>query len=98
MLWIERTEDDAGANRVCELCDALFVSAASQPRAWIDGDYLGFICHGCADAEPEVLLTRIQPALNEARTRLSLLERAAQRTREQTPVMHRQAFRVVGRR
>jgi hypothetical protein len=44
---------DPGSNRICELCDATFVSVADQPRAWLGPEYIGFVCGDCATAGPD---------------------------------------------
>jgi hypothetical protein len=96
VLSIEMTRDEAGIDMVCELCDQLFVSAASQPRAWIHGDYIGLVCPTCAAAQPNTLLTRIEQPLADARLRVQRLEAIHSWLMAKTPEQKRRSFRLVG--
>jgi hypothetical protein len=81
--------------RLCELCEEPFTSGELQARAWIGECHIGFVCPVCADADPELLLTRMDRQLTDLRDRLPKLERAAEWLQNVAPAYRRRSFRVI---
>lgn len=96
VLSIILTSEVAGRECICEFCDDVFRSTNDQPRAWIDDEYVGMVCHACATADPDRLQWRIQRPLSEAQNRARQLESVAAWLRTVTPAERRRSFRLLG--
>jgi hypothetical protein len=87
--------DDAGAARICMLCDQQWTANQSEPRAWIGGEYLGHVCAACVAAGVDQLRQRLQASLAETRERLRQLELVDRWARSASPLERRRSFHVV---
>lgn len=95
MLLFERWSDIAGADRICNLCDARFTATAAEYRAGFGAEYVGHVCRACVEADPDTLLTNLRRPLEEARERLWQLEAIEGWLQAIAPTARRRAFRVV---
>ena len=95
MLVFEQWSDTPGASRICMICDEQWVAGPLETRAWIGAEYIGHVCADCVAADGDMLVKRMQCALNEQRDRLRQLEAVHQWALSASPTQRRQSFRLV---
>jgi hypothetical protein len=97
MLTFALWPDTAGADRICNLCDARFTATTEEYRAGIGAEYVGHVCRACVEADPDTLLANLQGPLGDARARVQQLEAVEQWLQTIAPTERRRAFHVVAR-